>query len=293
MERVNLKYLDYKENVQHGTFDFPIAFYHVTSAHPRYNMPYHWHTECELVRIINGKFLLTISNHTLTLKAGDIVFINYGLLHGGTPIDCDCDYECVVFDMKSLIKENNICNKQILDILNQSKVIDSILSENSPKLSYVCNQLFESMSQKKIGYELITQGSLYYLLGIILENGLYSIPKDNTKKNHKRINQFKNVLSLIEQKYSDTLTLEDLASAANMSPKYFCRFFREMTQRSPIDYLNYYRIECSCEQLITSNESITDIALNCGFNDISYFIKMFKKHKNITPKQYVKLHDES
>ena len=51
-----MKYFDYKEQKQHGTFDFPIAFYHVTPEHPRYNMPYHWHTECEIIRILEGEF---------------------------------------------------------------------------------------------------------------------------------------------------------------------------------------------------------------------------------------------
>ncbi|ADL51248.1 AraC family transcriptional regulator [Clostridium cellulovorans] len=281
-----MKYLDYKENRQHGTFDFPIAFYHVSPSHPRYNMPYHWHTEYEIIRIISGEFLLTLNGNELKLKTGDLAFIHAGILHGGTPIDCV--YECIVFDMKSLLKVNSTCSKQIQDIIHNSKVINSLLPTDNLELQTVCNYLFESMAQKKLGYELVTQGSLYHLLGIILEHRLYSTPKEATSKNQQRINQFKNVLSLIEQQYPDPLTLEDLSKAAGMTPKYFCRFFRGMTQRSPIDYLNYYRIESSCEQLVSTNESITEIALNCGFNDISYFIKTFKKYKGVTPKQYLK-----
>lgn len=281
-----MKYLDYKEQIQHGTFDFPIAYYYVTSSHPRYNMSYHWHTEDEVIRVISGELLLTLNGNELRVKEKGIVFIHGGILHGGTP--ADCIYECIVFDMKSLLKENNICGKLMQDIINHTKVINSLLPESIPELEIVCNYLFESMAQKRTGYEFVTQGSLYHLLGIILEHRLYSTPKENTPRNQQRINQFKNVLSLIEGSYSDTLTLEDLSKAAGMTPKYFCRFFREMTQRSPIDYLNYYRIECSCTQLISTSASITEVALNCGFNDISYFIKTFKKYRGITPKQYLK-----
>ena len=71
-----------------------------------------------------------------------------------------------------------------------------------------------------------------------------------------------------------------------MTPKYFCRFFLEMTHRTPIDYLNYQRIEHACYQLVTTDASITDIAYSCGFNDLSYFIKTFKKYKGITPGKY-------
>ena len=61
-----------------------------------------------------------------------------------------------------------------------------------------------------------------------------------------------------------------------------------MTYRTPIDYLNYYRIERACYQLLTTNHSITEIAYSSGFNDLSYFIKTFKKYKGVTPKNYLK-----
>jgi AraC-like DNA-binding protein len=61
-----------------------------------------------------------------------------------------------------------------------------------------------------------------------------------------------------------------------------------MTHRTPIDYLNYYRIERACFKLVSTNLSITEVAFECGFNDLSYFIKTFKKYKAITPKQYLK-----
>ena len=52
--------------------------------------------------------------------------------------------------------------------------------------------------------------------------------------------------------------------------------------------MNYYRIECACEQLRTTGDSVTDIAYRCGFNDLSYFIKTFRHYKGTTPKSYRK-----
>ncbi|WP_406807622.1 helix-turn-helix domain-containing protein [Clostridium perfringens] len=134
----------------------------------------------------------------------------------------------------------------------------------------------------------MAQGALYYLIGTILENQLYVKNNKYTKKTKERFLQLKNVITLIENEYQNPLTLEDLSKASGMFPKYFCRFFHEMINKTPIEYLNYYRIEISCEKLIATELSITEIALNCGFNDVSYFIKTFKKHKGLTPKQYLK-----
>ena len=55
-----------------------------------------------------------------------------------------------------------------------------------------------------------------------------------------------------------------------------------------MDYLNYQRIEHAAYMLSTSHETVTDIAYACGFNDLSYFIKTFKKYKNVTPGQYTR-----
>ena len=102
----------------------------------------------------------------------------------------------------------------------------------------------------------------------------------------KKIQQYKTILSMIEQHYSEPLSLQALANTVHMNSHYFCRFFKELTDQTPIEYLNSYRVEAACEQLYVSQKSILEIALDCGFNDVSYFIKVFKKYKNLTPSEY-------
>ena len=83
-----MKYMSYREDKKHGTFDFPIEFYHVGPTHPRYEMSYHWHIEYEIIRILKGRFLMTISEEEFLAKEGDIIFVKGGLLHGGIPKNC-------------------------------------------------------------------------------------------------------------------------------------------------------------------------------------------------------------
>ena len=65
----------YHEMMKRGRFDFPIGFYHVEKYHPRFNMPYHWHMEYELIRMLRGGFTISLNEETLHLVPGDIVFI--------------------------------------------------------------------------------------------------------------------------------------------------------------------------------------------------------------------------
>lgn len=97
---------------------------------------------------------------------------------------------------------------------------------------------------------------------------------------------FKIVLSFISDHYMEKLTLEQMAASLSMNKNYFCRFFQELTGSTPMEYVNYYRIESACEQLTGTDKPITEVAFDCGFSDVSYFIKVFRKYKDKTPSQY-------
>lgn len=279
-----MKYIDYREHKDQGTFNFPIAFYHEWPQSPRYFMPYHWHTQYEIIRIVSGTFHLTIDNNTVLYHAGDVIFISDGSLHGGTPNDCI--YECIVFNLGLLLKDNHACSKAIRDILDHRMLIKTCLSAGSPNILPVVKNICDALSEKKTGYEFITQGYLYILFGIILKDNLYSEVSDSSIS-VGRLNSIKNVLEFISENYSSNISLNDLARIAGMNPKYFCRYFRGVTERTPIDYLNYFRVECSCEMLSTRDISVQEAAISCGFNDESYFIKTFHKYKGVTPRQYL------
>ena len=281
-----MHYLDLNEKKQHGTEDFPVEYYFVDSGHPQYYMPYHWHMEYEMIRICQGNFTISLDQKEICAQAGDVIFIHDGVLHGGTPHNCV--YECLVFDLNSLKKVSYACHHEIRKITHHEIYVFEHMKRQTltPPLDGIVGALFESMGQRKNGYELATYGWLYLLFSHIFSRGLYLEPDHQTPRNYRRILQLKNVLELIESSYSQELTLEALSKAAGMSPKYFCRFFHEMTHRTPVDYLNHYRVECASHLLQNTDMPLLDVADAVGFHDLSYFIKTFKKYKGITPKKY-------
>ena len=86
--------------------------------------------------------------------------------------------------------------------------------------------------------------------------------------------------------YDIVVTLEDVANEVHLAPSYFSTLFKQSTGSSFREYLNMVRIEESKRLLMTTEHSISDIALATGFEDQSYFTKIFKKHTGLTPKQY-------
>lgn len=276
--------LDHNEDRPRGTYDFPFEFHHVESSHPSYVMSYHWHVEYEIIRILKGTLAVTLDEKSFTAVPGDVIFVHSGILHSGIP--SDCIYQCLVFDGNLFLKHNSVCAGYMQKVIHQDILIYHHFTEKYPEIQSVLNSIFDAMWKKFPGYELIVLGQFYHFFGLVFSNHYYLDGVTKARRDYKRILQLKQVLEFIEHNYASPLTLQQLSASVSMSPKYFCRFFSEMTHQTPMDYLNHQRIEQACYQLSTTDDSITEIAYRSGFNDLSYFIRTFKKYKGITPGKY-------
>lgn len=281
-----MHYIKHKEIKSHGTANFPLGYYYVTQNHPQYEMPYHWHEELEFIHVMTGAFEVTINGFATMAKEGDILLVNSGFLHGGIPHDCV--YECLVFPVSLLFSQTH-SSRFLKQLDSQDLTLQEYYPAHEPSdASFLLQNLFSLVRNTENGRELQILGILYQFMGILFSQNRYQLSDKADLSTHKNIYLLKNVLNYIESHYAEKITLKELAKTAGMSPKYFCHFFFEMTGRTPIDYVNYYRIERACYQLVNSEHSITDTAMLCGFNDVSYFIRTFKKYKGKSPKQYLK-----
>lgn len=281
-----MQYINYRENRRRGTADFPLEYYHVTSAHPQYHMSFHWHVEFELIRILQGSLKLTVDEQEFLVQEGSSIFIPAGSIHSGIPEDCI--YDCIVFDINMLMNKNDSCCRLLNKIINHEVELQNVYPPSCKDIHHIIWSLFDAASSRQTGCQLAVLGAMYQFFGTVFSGNYYDPAPLRQPRNHKRILQLKQALEFMESSYNTAVTLEEISESVKMSPKYFCRFFHEMTHRTPIDYLNYYRIERACYQLMTTDLSITEVAYASGFNDLSYFIKTFKKYKGTTPKKYLK-----
>ena len=134
--------------------------------------------------------------------------------------------------------------------------------------------------------ELETVAGLGKLFAWLLKNKRYRESSRDLFANLHRIDQIKTVLEYIETNYSSSLSLEALAKVVGMNPKYFCRVFASLLHQSPMDYVNFYRVEQAAYLLDSTDRSVTAVGMECGFSESSYFTKVFKKYKGVTPRDY-------
>jgi len=272
----------YHENKPRGTYGFPIEYHFLDKRHPKYIMPFHWHLEYEILLIKQGEFNLRINNEVINIKSGEVAFISEGDLHGGEP--CNCIYDCIVFNLEQIINDNPLLKSKCKDILNNHTIKTHFSSGD--KLTKIVIDIFNVINNKEEGFEISVIGLLWQMVGNILSEKKY-IKNIFSGRHNERTEQIKKVLFHIREEYNNPLTLNYLSEIANLSPRYFCRIFNQLIGKTPIEYLNYYRIECACNMFYSSGINVTEVAFACGFNDLSYFIKTFKKIKGMTPKKFL------
>ena len=96
----------------------------------------------------------------------------------------------------------------------------------------------------------------------------------------------KNILAYLHKHYAEKVTINDSATAVNISPKECIRSFKKNIHQTPIEYLLNYRVEQAKKLLRHSELSITDIALRAGFSTSDYFSKIFKERVGMTLREY-------
>ena len=227
-----------KERSSHGSFELPIETYtdNCEIFHSLYN---HWHDEMELIYIESGNGLVRLNKEILRVKAGDLIIVNRGVLHG---IKTDLRNICLLFDR-----------------------IHSCHKEKKPYYFVKLKALFFSFF-----YEMLM--------------GNYITPAD--KDENKSLASIKKILDYINLNYSQPLTAAELTALSNYSEYYFMKLFKQYTGKTLITYINDLRIEKAKPMLLHSDSSVTEIALEVGFNNTSYFIKKFQQATGMSPHKF-------
>lgn len=101
-----------------------------------------------------------------------------------------------------------------------------------------------------------------------------------------RQDRLRNMLSYIHRHFGEKVSLEEIAAAANISPREANRVFQKVTRQTPFEYLLHYRLIQARELLSRSDLSITEISSRCGFTDSAYMGKQFRKVCGMTPREY-------
>lgn len=282
-----------KENVKHGTLQFPFALYTHNRSCEELLVPHHWHEEIEIIFIEEGSFEFEINMEKIEGKKNTFYFINKEEIHYMHSKPTLIQYG-IVFDLSILSFEvfdssqENIIKPLLTGQLKFPREIE--LSTSYGKEIYKeFEEIKNSYKRQEPGFHINIKGALLKIIAILVKNNLF-IKIDSYKENNNdyKINIIKNVFTYMEENYKNKIYIKELAEIANMNEQYFCRFFKKSIGKTITEYLNQYRIEKSIELLKKKDMKIVDISLECGYDNIGYFIKKFKEYKGHKPSDYRK-----
>ena len=145
----------------------------------------------------------------------------------------------------------------------------------------------ELCRDEPFGFELDIRSQLSAFWKLLYQS-TEVIRSQSTDMSFADTDRLKLMMQYIHTHYMEKLTLEEIASAANISVRECSRCFNRCINESPVHYLNAYRLRMATRMLLSSQESILTIGENCGFSSGSYFSKVFFETMGCTPGEYRK-----
>lgn len=281
-----------KEQARHGEPIFPLIRY-ITTLSDRYPaVSAHWHDEAELTLITEGRCTYHVQLDTFEAKAGDILFVPPAALHSTTiPAGTQMQSVTYVFHMDFLgSSSTDICNLRYLTpIRRHTLLLPCLIPEDHPVFSRL-RELFGRIEAvyagRPPGYELTLRALLLCTLSALIPYGAEQDIRPQLEDEHTA--KLKLVLEYIGEHYGEELTIPQLSRLCFFSEYHFMRFFKKYTGTSCLEYIKNLRLEKAASRLARGGSSVLDISLSCGFSNLSYFYREFKKKYGMTPRQFIR-----
>jgi AraC-like DNA-binding protein/mannose-6-phosphate isomerase-like protein (cupin superfamily) len=278
-----------------GEQSYPFSCFITTNNSVRPIVPSHFHNYIEILYIVHGEMRIQFGSQTYNASDGTLVLIDSREVHS-TYIDKNTPTKCIVLKFEP----------EIFSLSGTALEMRYIVPFTSPEYSHqkvftgeelektfipeLVEETLNEFQEKNYGFELSVIAGIYKVFLWILRNGYSSKSKHDMELLNKRVNEemLQTALKHIQQNFKEDISIKVLSEMCNMSYSYFSRQFSKIIGKTFKEYLNFIRINESEKLLLTSNINITEIAMETGFSNTSYFIKQFKQYKGVSPKQYRK-----
>ncbi|MBR4726187.1 MAG: helix-turn-helix transcriptional regulator [Lachnospiraceae bacterium] len=273
---------------QHGDAAFPLACYQGDLV--ANSVMWHWHDDLELILISEGNIAVGVGTDVENMCAGDACFINSGILHSVWRADDNaCFYRSIVFQPRLIGSMESIYWIRYVRPLSAPDFPQMIRfrasHQNEAEIISLLSQAWETAAQDKEGYEIEVR---YIMTKLLCRIALFSpgVPQRLSGKEYRDMERIKQMLSWLEEHFSENVTVKQIAQSGNISESECLRCFKRNIGCSPIQYLVRYRLRQAAAMIAATDQNISDIAVACGFLDMSYFSRSFKILYSMTPTEY-------
>lgn len=283
-----IEYENYQETKPHADSLFPYNTYLCSIPLDFNEVPLHWHNEMEIIYIKKGRGNVTLDFDNHYVEYGDIIIVLPGQMHGISRLgDYTMEYENIIFapEMLMSVTQDTLSEEFFTPFMSGKITFNHIISKDNPNYNNIsgCLNRADKISENfPRGYKLAIKGVLYEFFYELYQVCSLEAPD----KSNKNIDRIKDIIKYIETNYDKPISIAEIAGVTGFSESHFMKFFKTIMGTSFVDYLNDYRLSMASRMLVSSDDNIIDIAAHCGYDNLSYFNRIFKKKYGITPSAY-------
>mgnify|MGYP004450767167 FL=1 len=279
-------YFELKENKPHGTKDDPFSTYHIKNAGRSFQIPVHWHDELEIIYVKGGFLTVSISGESYIGKPGDAFVVSPGNLHLMGSDTGTVDYYTFLFPLKNLsFRADDLFEEKLLEPLNSGHLmINPRINDTAKELCEQLIEVHESKNQESESQLTAQIKTKIILLQFILEMWKKGFIIENDTNGRNTVE--KEMVSYIQQNYTGKISLKEFGEQFHLSEKYISRYFKEHFHITLSQYVTYLRLEHAKQLLQDTDIPVTEVAMQSGYQNVSYFIRSFKKTYEISPLKY-------
>ena len=254
----------------------------------------HHHDFLEMVYVTEGSAIHTLNNEKTIVKKGDYFIIDYGAYHQYSTLE-DMKFEIINTLFKPEFIDKTLFNcLSFQDLINHYLIRFSYKTlEKSPTNIIYCDDnksIYTLIEKLQMEYIKKSPGYLElmrcYLIEIIIQT-MRRINKEETSIIYNDYSKY--IIDYIEENYMKQIFLTEISQRLNFSLPYISKRFKDDVGVNFRDYLQKKRIEQSCRLIANTEKKFTEIAELVGYNDIRFFNEIFKKHLNMTPREFKKM----
>ncbi|MBO5371257.1 MAG: helix-turn-helix transcriptional regulator [Lachnospiraceae bacterium] len=287
-----LEYENYQEKKSHGNPSFPYITYLCSIPLDFMSVPLHWHEEMEIIYIKKGKGIVTVDLENYHVSAGSMVLIIPGQLHSIHQYEnTSMEYENIIFHPNILMsRQSDDCTTDFFQPLFFGTIsLPTLLTPSLKNYKEIASCIDDADEICKIypkAYQFALKSQLMRFFFLLFST---CAKEKNLPKNPRTLDKIKQIIKYIECNYMRKITIADISGETGLSQSHFMKYFKQTMGTSFIEYLNEYRLTMASRLLLSSDSSILDIANEVGFENLSYFNRLFKRHFGTTPSHYRKL----
>lgn len=281
-----------KENVRHGTASFPAGFYSTRIPRDFQDMLVHWHEELEFSRVRRGTLCYDIGQMHYRLQEGDILLIAPDTLHSAHQLEAqEAATDSIVFHLRlaGLGEPQGSTERYLRPIAEEALQIPPVIRPEDPwypEIRTCFREMWECRDAALPYRELRFRAQVFTLIRLIWQRSDEAVAEAPGRAIRQHEDKLKLALAYMQEHYTETVTVRQLADLCGFSQVHFMHIFKAAIGTTCMEYLIGYRLARAAMELLETDHSVTQAALDNGFQNISYFNRAFKRQYGATPSEY-------